>query len=239
MLPSPRFFFKLGYSCFTMLCQFLLYNEVNQLYASPSPHSTFHPSRSPQSNKLNYLRYTAGSYQLCILHIVVQIQEIYASNSFYIPSTPLCPHIHSLCLFFYSCPANMFICTIFYIILFIYIIFGCARSSLLCGLFSSCGKQRLLSSCSAWASRCSGFSRCRAQALRHVGFNSCGTWAHQLPLLRLQYSCDAWAQLLCSMWDLSRPGIKPTSLALAGRFFTTEPPEKLQLYHFLDSTYMH
>ena len=30
-------------------------------------------------------------------------------------------------------------------------------------------------------------------------------------------SCCAWAQLLCSMWDLPRPGIKPLSPALAGR----------------------
>ena len=28
--------------------------------------------------------------------------------------------------------------------------------------------------------------------------------------------------------DLSHPGIKPTSPALAGRFFTTEPPGKPQ-----------
>ena len=34
----------------------------------------------------------------------------------------------------------------------IFIFFGCAGSSLLCGLFSGCGKQGLLSSCSAWAS---------------------------------------------------------------------------------------
>ena len=30
-----------------------------------------------------------------------------------------------------------------------------------------------------------------------------------------------------SMWDLSRPGIEPASPAFAGRFFTTEPLEKL------------
>ena len=29
------------------------------------------------------------------------------------------------------------------------------------------------------------------------------------------------------MWDLARPGIKPRSPALAGRFFTTESPEPL------------
>ena len=34
------------------------------------------------------------------------------------------------------------------------------------------------------------------------------------------------AELLCSMWDLPRPGIKPRSLALAGGFFITEPPGK-------------
>ena len=30
----------------------------------------------------------------------------------------------------------------------------------------------------------------------------------------------------CSTWDLLRPGIKPTSPALAGRFYTTEPAGK-------------
>ena len=37
-------------------------------------------------------------------------------------------------------------------------------------------------------------------------------------------SCDAWVQLLCGMWDLPRSGMKPSSPALAGGFFTTEPP---------------
>ena len=32
--------------------------------------------------------------------------------------------------------------------------------------------------------------------------------------------------LSCSMWDLPGPGIEPVSPALAGRFFTTEPPGK-------------
>ena len=35
-----------------------------------------------------------------------------------------------------------------------------------------------------------------------------------------------WAQLLLGMWDLPRPGTKPMSPALAGRFLTTEPPGK-------------
>ena len=37
-------------------------------------------------------------------------------------------------------------------------------------------------------------------------------------------------ELLCSMWDLPGPGIEPVSPALAGRFFTTEPPGKPLLF---------
>ena len=44
---------------------------------------------------------------------------------------------------------------------FIYLfVFGCTGSSLLCGLFSSCGERGLLSSCSVQASHYSGFSCC-------------------------------------------------------------------------------
>ena len=58
-----------------MLCQFLLYNEVNQLYVylyplplgPPSHPSPSHPSRSLQSTKLSSLCYAAGSHQLSIL----------------------------------------------------------------------------------------------------------------------------------------------------------------------------
>ena len=57
--------------------------------------------------------------------------------------------------------------------------FDCAGFSLLCRLFWSCGKQELLSSCSARASHCSGFL-CSAQALRHAGFSSCGARVQSL-----------------------------------------------------------
>ena len=33
-------------------------------------------------------------------------------------------------------------------------------------------------------------------------------------------------QLLHSIWDHLRPGFRPMSTALSGRFFTTEPPGK-------------
>ena len=37
-------------------------------------------------------------------------------------------------------------------------------------------------------------------------------------------SSSAWALLLHSMWDPPGPGTAPMSPALAGGFFTTEPP---------------
>ena len=89
-------------------------------------------------------------------------------------------------------------------------IFGYAGSSLLQGLFSSCG---------AWAPHCSGFSYCRAQALGCTssiivahGLNRCGYRA----LEHRFSSCGAQAQLPCGMWDLPRPGIEPMFPALAG-----------------------
>ena len=56
---------------------------------------------------------------------------------------------------------------------FFYFIFGHSGSSLLWGLFFSCSRQGLLSSCSIQASHCSGFSCCGAQVLGSTGFNCC------------------------------------------------------------------
>ena len=53
-----------------------------------------------------------------------------------------------------------------------------------------------------------------------VGLSSCGSRA----LERRLSSGGARAQLFFSMCDLPRPGIEPTSPALAGGFLTTEPP---------------
>ena len=50
-----------------------------------------------------------------------------------------------------------------FLFLSLFFICGCAGSSLLCGLFSSCGEQGLLSY--GWA-----------QALGHTGFRSCRSW---------------------------------------------------------------
>ena len=48
---------------------------------------------------------------------------------------------------------------------------------------------------------------------------------HRLQMCRVS-NCGSRAQLLCGMWDLPRPGLKPASPALAGRFSTTAPPGK-------------
>ena len=61
-----------------------------------------------------------------------------------------------------------------------------------------------------------------ASVVAACGLSSYGSWAldHRLS------SCGAGAKLLSSMWDPPRSGIEPMSPALAGRFFTTEPPGK-------------
>ena len=57
---------------------------------------------------------------------------------------------------------------------------------------------------------------------RALGLSSCGPPA----LERRLSGCGTWAWLLCSMWDLPRPGVNPVSPALAGGLSTTEPPGK-------------
>ena len=95
-------------------------------------------------------------------------------------------------------------------------IFDCPGSSLLCGFFSSCGKRELLSSCSAWASHCSGFSCCRGQARGHAGFSSFSTWAQELwlpgsraqaqylwctGLVALQHVGSSWIRDRTQVWS--------------------------------------
>ena len=97
-------------------------------------------------------------------------------------------------------------------------IFGCVGSLLLHVGFLQLQRVGATLSCGAWASHCGGFSCCRTCALGvrasvvvARGLSSCGSRA----LERRLSSCGARAQLLCGMWDLPRPGLKPVSLALA------------------------
>ena len=59
--------------------------------------------------------------------------------------------------------------------------------------------------------------------------NSVTLWtiARQAPLSMGFPRQEYWSVLpIPSLGDLHHPGIKPTSLALVGEFFTTEPPGK-------------
>ena len=77
-------------------------------------------------------------------------------------------------------------------------IFGCAGSYCCEQAFSSCSEWGA-TLCSAWASHCSDFSCCGAWVLGLIS----SVVAHGLS------SCGTWAQLLHSMWDLSRPSMEP------------------------------
>ena len=59
---------------------------------------------------------------------------------------------------------------------------------------------------------------------------------HRLQMRRLS-SCGSRAQLLRGMWDLPRPGLKPVSPALAGRFSTTAPPGKPQTSYIFNTVF--
>ena len=79
-------------------------------------------------------------------------------------------------------------------------------------VFSSCGKQGLLSSCGAQASHCNGVSCRRAGALGHADFSSCASQA-------LKFGLSKYKDLVAhGMWNFPRPGIKPMSPALAEGF---------------------
>ena len=77
---------------------------------------------------------------------------------------------------------------------------------------------------------CSGFSCCRAQVLgpqaQQLHRAASVIVAYEAPEHRPS-SCGAWAQLLCSTWDLPGEGIEPMPPVLAGRFSTSGLSGKL------------
>ena len=118
------------------------------------------------------------------------------------------------------------------IILFI---FGCAGSSLLPGLFSSCCEWGLLSSCGAWASYGCGFSCCRARlqgmwasAVAAHGLSSGGSWTleHRLNI------CGTRLILLLACGLFLDQGSNPCLLHWQADS-TTEPPGKPCTMSFL------
>ena len=94
-----------------MVCQFLLYNKVNQLYIYIYPHipsllclSPTHPShlsRWSQSTELISLCYAAAYHQLSILHLVVYICPCHylTSSQLTLPPPRVLKSILYICVF--------------------------------------------------------------------------------------------------------------------------------------------
>ena len=116
----------LEYNCFTMVCQFLLYNKVNQLYIYIYPHlpSLLHlPPTLPIPPLQVVTRHRADLPVLCScfpLAIYFTFGSVYMPLplSHLVPAYPSpspCPQVHSLRLRLYSCPAPRFFRTIFFL----------------------------------------------------------------------------------------------------------------------------
>ena len=103
------------------------------------------------------------------------------------------------------------------IIKFIYILTICLGFRIFLGEFYRNGFLKLIHS---YIVAVQSFSSVRLLATPQ-------TVAHQAPLSMGFSTQEYWSRLqLPAPGDLPDPGIEPTSLALAGGFFTTEPPEK-------------
>ena len=116
-----------------MLCQFLLYNKVNQLYAYIHPHI---PSLLSLPTTLLIppiqvvAKHRADHPVLCgcfPLAIYFTFGSVYMSMllSHFVPAHPspfLCPQVHSLHLCLYSCFVPRFIRTIFFFRFHIYVL---------------------------------------------------------------------------------------------------------------------
>jgi len=83
------------------------------------------------------------------------------------------------CLFFNIFKLLSFFKTVFFVFYYLFI-FGCVGAALLRGLFSSCRKWGLLSSCNVQSSYSGDFSCYKASALGHVGISRCGFWVPEL-----------------------------------------------------------
>ena len=114
----------LEYNCFTMVCQFLLYNKVNQLYVYIYPHISSLlrlPPTLPIPPLQVVTKHPADLPVLCgcfPLAIYFTFGSVYMSMplSHFVPAYPSpspCPQVYSLCLRLYSCPAPRFFRTNF------------------------------------------------------------------------------------------------------------------------------
>ena len=115
-----------------MLCQFLLYSKVNQLYVYVYPHIPSllrFPPTLPTPPLQVVTKHQAdlpvlcSSFPLAIqLHLVVYICQCYSLTSSQLPLHPQCPQVCSLCLRLYSCPAPRFFRSFFFLRFYIYVL---------------------------------------------------------------------------------------------------------------------
>ena len=116
----------LEYNCFTRLCQFLLYNKVNQLYIYIYPHISsllcLPPTLPiPPLKVVTKHRADLPVLRSCFpLTIYFTFGSVYMSMllSHFVPAYPSpspCLQVHSLLLRLYSCPAPRFIRTIIFL----------------------------------------------------------------------------------------------------------------------------
>ena len=118
LLVNIQGWFPSGLTCCSMMWHIVIsYDDTTFIQSvtyipillslAPTPH----PSRSSQSPELSSLCYRAASHSLSVSHVVAYMCQCYSLC----PSHPLllllCPHIPSLCLHLYSCPAKRSICT--------------------------------------------------------------------------------------------------------------------------------
>ena len=116
----------LEYNCFTMVCQFLLYNKVNQLYIYIYPHISSLLCLLPIPPLQVVTKHRADLPVLCScfpLDIDFTFGSVYMSMplSHFVPAYPSptpCPQVHSLVgLCLYSRPAPRFFMTFFFFFL--------------------------------------------------------------------------------------------------------------------------
>ena len=107
----------LEYSCFTMLCQFLLYSKVNQLYVYIYPPFFGFPSHLGHHRALS--RVPCATQQVLISYLFyTQYQQcIYVNPNLPIQTTPhppWYPYVCSLRLCLYFCFVNKMVYTNFF-----------------------------------------------------------------------------------------------------------------------------
>ena len=115
----------LEYNCFTMLCSFLVFNKVNQLYIYIYPHIPSLLRLPPTLPIPPFQVVTKHQADLPVLCGCFPLAIYFTFGSVYMsmplshfgtayPSPSPCPQVYSLRLHLYSCPVPMFIRTIFF-----------------------------------------------------------------------------------------------------------------------------